>query len=127
MPIINPWFFYLANIVGNLRVCLEILLTISAIALLYILCYAYFDGYLGYFICDEDEDEDDGTKLFRKFIKVLVLIIIINSLLLIFIPDKVTLYQILASKYITTDVVNGGMEEIKGLVDYIFQKMSEVK
>lgn len=124
MPIINPWFFYLANIVGNLRVFLVFLLTISAIVL-FILCYAYFAGCLDYFIYDEDED--DEAKLFRRFIKVLILIIIISNLLLIFIPDKVTLYQILASKYITTDVVNGGIEEIKGLVDYIFQKMSEVK
>ena len=127
MPIINPWFFYLANTVGNLKVFLAILLIISAAVLLWILGFAVFGDGLCFDYFFYDENEDDEAKLFRRFIKVLVLIIIINSLLLIFIPDKVTIYQMLASKYITTDVVNGGIEEIKGLVDYIFQKMSEVK
>ncbi len=112
-PIINPWLFYLVDMIGSFQI-LSIL-----IALLIILSFA-----IEIVKYDEVEDELDKVKVIKAFKKKVIVIALLITFA-IFLPSKKTCYQMITASQITDTNIQKAENVIKDSVDYIFEKINE--
>lgn len=112
-PIINPWLFYLMDMIGSFQI-LSIL-----IVLLIIISFAI--EILKY---DEAMDELDKVKAIKTLKKkVIVIALLINFAL--FLPSKDTCYKMMVASQITDTNIQKAEDVIEDSVDYIFEKINE--
>ena len=112
-PIINPWMFYLVDMIGSFQI-LSIL-----IVLLIIISFAI--EILKY---DEAMDELDKVKVI-KTLKKKVIVIALLITFAIFLPSKDTCYKMMVASQITDTNIQKAEDVIKDSVDYIFEKINE--
>ena len=115
MQIINPWIFYLINILENIMVTGIVLFVISVVTA----------SVMGVMVFDPAESvSDEKKKLFKKMLKrVVIPIVVVCTLAITFIPSEKTMYTMLVSSYVTTDNLETATEVIQDGVDYIFDKL----
>lgn len=114
-PIINPWLFYLVDVIGNFKsACLGLLLIIAI-------------GFGATLLIEvggaADELELDEAKVIKTIKKIVVagvLLITFDMLL----PSKKTCYQMMIASQVTEENVKKAEDVIKDSVDYIFEKMN---
>ena len=109
-PIINPWWFYLIDVIYSFRV-LSVM-----IALLIFISFAI--EIIEY--C-EDMDKVKAIKTIKK--KVIVIALLITFA--IFLPSKKTCYQMMIASQITNTNIQKAEDVVKDSVDYIFEKLNE--
>ena len=112
-PIINPWLFYLVDVIGSFQI-LSIL-----VALLIILSFA-----IEIVKYDEVEDELDKVKVIKAFKKKVIVIALLITFDM-FLPSKKTCYQMMIASQVTEENVKKAEEVIKDSVDYIFEKINK--
>lgn len=110
-PIINPWLFYLIDVIFSFRV-LSILIT-----MLIFLSFAID-------IIKYDMDELDEVKVI-KTLKKKVIVIALLITFAIFLPSKKTCYHMIIASQVTDDNIQSAENVIKDSVDYIFEKIKE--
>ena len=113
-PIINPMFFYWLSVVDNLR-GISIGFMISSLIVLVILGVVY--------ICSIGTDflDENGKKAFKTIMIFSIIICILFSILLIFVPSKDTLIEMVIAQNLTTNNIEAGIEAVKGVTDYIIE------
>lgn len=137
-PIINPWLFYLADVVSALEVTLIILsigLVISSLLYLYI----WYEN------TEYKIDSEENIKLRKTWLKgakMCLISAIITFIVGMIVPTKKTLYAMTISSALTpdtvqliydktgetaTDILNGGGEFIEDIVDYGVDKINEMR
>ena len=110
-PIINPWLFYLTDVLSGIK---WLLVVFFAVALfIYLLAFSFY-------VLDMQE-LPDWHKL--KNIVFLVIPIIIGLL----IPEENTVYKMLIASYATPNNIEYVKETGKDLVDYIIEKANELE
>ena len=112
-PIINPWLFYLVDMIGSFQI-LSIL-----IVLLIIISFAI--EILKY---DEAMDELYKVKVIKTFKKKVIVIALLITFA-IFLPSKDTCYKMMVASQITDNNIQKAEDTIKNSVDYIFEKINE--
>lgn len=112
-PIINPWLFYLVDMIGSFQI-LSIL-----IALLIIISFA-----IEIIKYDEAMDELDKVKVIKTFKKKVIVIALLITFA-IFLPSKETCYKMMIASQITDNNIRKAEDTIKESVDYIFEKINE--
>lgn len=137
-PIINPWLFYLADLVSALQVTL-IILSIGLVigSLLYL--------YIWYENTEYKIDTEENIKLRKTWLKgakTCLISAIITFIVGMMVPTKKTLYAMTISSALTpdtvqliydktgqtaTDILNGGGEFIEDIVDYGVGKINELR
>ena len=137
-PIINPWLFYLADVVSALKVTL-IILSIGLVigSLLYL--------YIWYENTEYKIDTEENIKLRKTWLKgakMCLISAIITFIVGMIVPTKKTLYAMTISSALTpdtvqliydktgetaTDILNGGVEFIEDIVDYGVDKINEMR
>ena len=137
-PIINPWLFYLADVVSALKVTL-IILSIGLVigSLLYL--YMWYDN------TEYKIDTEENIKLRKTWLKgakMCLISAIITFIVGMIVPTKKTLYAMTISSALTpdtvqliydktgqtaTDILNGGGEFIEDIVDYGVDKINEMR
>lgn len=137
-PIINPWLFYLADVVSALKVTL-IILSIGLVigSLLYL--------YIWYENMEHRIDTEENIKLRKTWLKgakICVVSAIITFIVGMMVPTKKTLYAMTILSTLTpdtvqliydktgqtaTDILNGGGELIEDIVDYGVDKINELR
>lgn len=137
-PIINPWLFYLADLVSALNVTL-IILSIGLVigSLLYL--------YMWYENTEYKIDTEENIKLRKTWLKgakMCLISAIITFIVGMIVPTKKTLYAMTISSALTpdtvqliydktgetaTDILNGGAELIEDIVDYGVDKINEMR
>ena len=137
-PIINPWLFYLADVVSALKVTL-IILSIGLVigSLLYL--------YIWYENTEYKIDTEENIKLRKTWLKgakMCLISAIITFIVGMIVPTKKTLYAMTISSALTpdtvqliydktgqtaTDILNGGGEFIEDIVDYGVDKINELR
>ena len=117
-PIINPWFFYLVDLISNLKIACFVLLLIIAIGF----------GAIVIIVIGEDVE---GVELDEvKVIKVLKGMAVVGVLLMTFsilLPSKETCYKMMVASQITDTNIQKAEDVIKDSVDYIFEKINKKK
>ena len=137
-PIINPWLFYLADLVSALKVTL-IILSIGLVigSGLYLAAWNEIREYRS--------DYEENIKLRKtclKRAKMCLISAIITFIVGMIVPTKKTLYVMSISSALTpdtvqliydktgetaTDILNGGGELIEDIVDYGVDKINEMR
>lgn len=117
-PIINPWLFYLVDVIGNFKSACFILILIIVIGFGTIFLIEIGEA------ADELElDEVKVIKTLKKMVAVAVLLMTLDMLL----PSKKTCYQMMIASQITDNNIQKAEDTIKKSVDYIFEKINEGK
>ena len=111
-PIINPWLFYIVDLLDGLKT-----LCIIAVPVLVIVI-----GFLTVTI--DDLGRGDGKELIRTR-KIVILFSISILIVIPFIPSKETCYKMMVASQITDNNIQKAEDTIKNSVDYIFEKINE--
>ena len=115
-PIINPWLFYLVDMIGSFQI-LSIL-----IVLLIIISFAI--EILKYDEAMEAMDELYKVKVIKTFKKKVIVIALLITFA-IFLPSKDTCYKMMVASQITDNNIQKAEDTIKNSVDYIFEKIDK--
>ena len=110
-PIINPWLFYLTDVLSGIKWLLVVFFSVAL--------FVYLFG-LSIYLLDMQE-LPDWHKL--KNIVFLVIPIIIGLL----IPEEKTVYKMLIASYTTPNNIEYVKDTGKDLVDYIIEKANELE
>lgn len=117
MPIINPMYLYLIEILHNLDVLNHIIFFVLA----FVVC---FMGFL--YIAEEQAREEIQAN--KSQVTLLLVAFVISTLIVIFVPTKDAMYKILLAHYVTTDNIQLVNDAIKGnLQDYLNMLRETVK
>lgn len=117
-PIINPWLFYIVDVIDNFKSACFILILLIVIAF-----GAIFLIEIGEDADGVELDEVKVIKTLKRMVVVVVLLITFNMLL----PSKKTCYQMMIASQVTDNNIQKAEDVIKGSVDYIFEKINEGK
>lgn len=137
-PIINPWLFYLADLVSALKVTL-IILSIGLI----------FGSSVYLAVWNENREYESNSeeniklrKTWLKGAKMCLISAIITFIVGMMVPKERTLYAMAIASTLTpdtvqliydktgqtaTDILNGGGELIEDIVDYGVDKINEMR
>ena len=116
--IINPWVFYLLNVLDNVVGWgIGLITVLSAAYVVYILvwCLAFCE--------DGKEKYPSPLTLLKKWKIPLILCIVV----LILIPSQETCYKMLIASQVTTEHIADAKETIKEVADYIVESAKEIK
>lgn len=114
--LINPWIIYLIDkldfISGLMCLFVGLSIIVGGIATL-----IYFESRL----------DDDEEKKVKNVIKKSIIVCIISLLFVAVLPSSETVTKMVVASYVTEDNVDKAKEEITEIVDYICDKVNEVK
>ena len=115
MTVINPIWFYIADVTSKLLGALAIAMTLLIFLLvaLIVVTFTIYDD------CDLEEQ-----KVPKKVIKMTTIGIIVSGSLYVVIPNDKTIYKMLIAKNVTYENLDKASEVIKDSVDYIFDKVN---
>lgn len=137
-PIINPWLFYLADVVSALKVILIILSIGLVIGSLVYLAVWHENNELK----PDSEENIKLRKTWLKGAKMCLISAIITFIVGMMVPKERTLYAMAIASALTpdtvqliydktgetaTDILNGGGEFIEDIVDYGVDKINEMR
>lgn len=108
MPIINPMYLYLIEVLHNLDVFNQgVFILVSIIMVMLVSFYPQSIKY----------DED---KKIKKYIYICGFMWLISFIICVFVPTKDAMYKMLIASYVTTDNIQIVNDAIKGnLQDYL--------
>ena len=117
--IINPWVFYLLNIIGHIvGWCAAGLIIFGTCYAIYV--WTWFDDIRG---TDLEDKYPSPIALIRKW--KIPLILCITALILI--PSEETCYKMLIASQVTTEHIEDAKETIREVADYIVESAKEIK
>lgn len=137
-PIINPWLFYLADLVSALKVTLIILSVGLVIGSSVYLAVWYENNEFK----SNSEENIKLRKTWLKGAKMCLISAIITFIIGMMVPKERTLYAMAIASALTpdtvqliydktgetaTDILNGGGELIEDIVDYGVDKINEMR
>lgn len=121
MAIINPWIFYLIDVLNSLK---GISLTVIVIAILGLIGA----GVVTVIVKCESYCDDDSVRfvaLSIKLLKKLLIVLCISMGVYTVIPSEETIYKMLVAQCVTYENVDKATKTIKDGVDYIFKKLGK--
>ena len=137
-PIINPWLFYLADLVSALKVILIILSAGLVIgSLLHLVAWNENNEFK-----PDSEENIKLRKTWLKGFKICIVSSVITFTVGMIVPKERTLYAMAIASALTpdtvqliydktgqtaTDILNGGGEFIEDIVDYGVDKINELR
>ena len=107
-PIVSPWWFYLFNLVENLRDGAFAVLMFGGAGIAAI----FFTGFV------------EGVAY--KIPKWITTLFILSAILMLFVPTKETCYQMAAASLVTPDNLTAVGETAKNAIDYIVESVDKV-
>ena len=123
MPIINPWIFYLIDVLNGLRKVSVVAIFMTIIMLICIgIVIAWFKSEDSFY---HNEDNASTTKALIQVLKKLSIVLCITTSVFIVTPSEETMYKMLVAQYVTYENVDKATESIKEGVDYIFKKLDK--
>lgn len=117
-PIISPWIFYAADVIGNINISINVL-TLIALVVIFCAIYTYFE----YQESGDDEEIKDIEERVWFIIKVFIVVLMLN----IFIPAKDTFYKMVATSYVTPANIEMVGDNVEKIADKIVDKINKVK
>lgn len=137
-PIINPWLFYLANVVFALKATL-IILSVGLVIASLVYLFMWKNN------CKFERDDEYNIKLRKSWlngVKICLVSGVLSFMVGMMVPSQKTLYAMAIASVLTpdtvqliydktgetaTDILNGGGEFIEDIVDYVVDKINEMR
>ena len=115
--IINPWVFYLLNLLENIVVlCWSLVVIAVSVYFVYVIVWFMADLY-------DSEKYPSPLAIIKKW--KIPLILCITALILI--PSQETCYKMLIASQVTTEHIADAKETIREVADYIVESAKEIK
>lgn len=124
--IINPWFFYFANLLDSFWTLVSIVLFLAIIGAVGFSVWWLMEAYNSDFFV-HDDNESPFVKFCKKMIKASVIATIISAVLMIVVPTEETVNKMMISSFVTKENVEKTKEVAKEIIDYIAEKAIELK
>ena len=121
MAIINPWIFYLIDVLSTLKKNSAIIVGIAT----FVLCCMGFIAVLAKSDSHYDNVSARLATLSIKSFKKSLIVVCVSAGIYTVIPSETTMYKILVAQYVTYENVDKATESIKEGVDYIFNKLEK--
>lgn len=116
MPIINPWFIYLANIANTLMI-IGLFMVVGALVIAIIIWLINLDIF-----CSEEEEKNYKKRMNKCFI-----ICVVGLLITTFVPSEKTIYSMIIANFVTYENVETAADVIQDNVDYLFDKLDDAE
>lgn len=122
MYYINPWVFYIVNLLVHIQIVCACVAVIGGITWL----VGLFAGPAIIDECtDTKEKEKAYLKTFWKWMKRFPLIFLISIGILLVVPGEETMYKMMIASKISTDDVDHVVERLDDVVDSIIQSKEQ--
>ena len=121
MAIINPWIFYLIDVLSTLKHNSAIIAGVSILAF----CGTCLIAAIAKSESHYDDDSARLATLSVKALKKILIVICISAGVYTVTPSEETMYKMLVAQYVTYENVDKATESIKEGVDYIFKKLNK--
>ena len=118
--IINPSWFYWLHVIDGIRGFAIGVIVVSIAASVII-------GISLLINASDDWFEGETVKKLTRFLVVFLSSSAIAGILLIFVPEKGTIIEMMIAKKATYDNVSWTLEQVKEAVDYIISAIKEIK
>lgn len=125
--IINPSWFYWLGVVESMRYFMIAAFVISIVvvvasAIIIPLDVKMIQDYPT--VCDF---EMKTVQFFKKALKIAIVALVISGLILMFVPSKETLIEMMIAKQATYENATWTLDAVKSAVDYVIQAMQSLK
>lgn len=124
--IINPWFFYFANLLDGFWTLISIVLFLAIVGTVGFVIWWIIEAYDSDFFVHDDK-ETPFANFCKKMMKISVIATIISAVLMVVVPSEETVNKMMISSFITKENIEKTKEEAKEIVDYIAEKAIELK
>lgn len=116
--IINPIWFYIIDVLENLKI-IALGMTLVFGCALPVILYIYFE------IRDDEDEWHKEIQELKKAMKFSIITLIVSFGVRVFVPSEETCYKMIVASTVTTENVNKAESVIKDSVDYIFEKLGD--
>lgn len=125
--IINPSWFYWLGVVESMRYFMIAALIISIAAIIVAIIIVPVDIRVIREFPDMSDDERKTVQFFTKALKIAIAALVISGLILMFVPSKETLIEIMIAKQATYENATWTVDTLKSAVDYVIQAIQSLK
>ena len=125
--IINPSWFYWLGVVESMRYFMIAAFIISIAAIIVAIIIVPVDMRMIRDFPDMSDDERKSVQFFTKVLKAAIWALVISGLILLFVPSKETLIEMMIAKQATYENATWTLDALKSAVDYVIQAMQSLK
>lgn len=125
--IINPNWFYWLGVVESMRHFMIAAFIISIALIVVSLIIIPMNMSMISEFPDMSNDERKTVQLFTKALKIAIAVLIISGLILMFVPSKETLIEMMIAKQATYENATWTLDALKSAVDYVVQAIQSLK
>ena len=125
--IINPSWFYWLGVVESIR---HFMVAAFIVSIVVVVASAIIVPVNMRMIRDFPEMSDDERKtvqFFTKALKIAIGVLVISGLVLVFVPSKETLIEMMIAKQATYENATWTLDALKSAVDYVIQAIQSLK
>lgn len=125
--IINPSWFYWLGVVESMRYFMVAAFIISIAAIIVAIIIVPGDMRMIREFPDMSDDERKSVQFFTKVLKAAIWVLVTSGLILMFVPSKETLIEMMIAKQATYENATWTLDTLKSAVDYIIQAIQSLK
>ena len=125
--IINPSWFYWLGVIESMRYFMVAAFIISIAAIVVAIIVVPVDIRIIRDFPDMSDDERKSVQFFTKVLKAAIWALVISGLILLFVPSKETLIEMMIAKQATYENATWTLDTLKSAVDYVVQAIQSLK
>ena len=123
MPIINPWIFYLIDVLNGLKEVSAVAIFMTIIMLICIgIAISWFKSEDSFY---HNKNNAGTIRALIQVLKKLSIVLCITTSVFVVTPSEETMYKMMVAQYVTYENVDKATESSKEGVDYIFKKLGK--
>lgn len=125
--IINPSWFYWLGVVESMRHFMVAAFIVSIAVVVVSAIIIPMNISMIREFPDMSDDERKTVQFFTKALKIAIGVLAISGLVLVFVPSKETLIEMMIAKQATYENATWTLDALKSAVDYVIQAMKSLK
>ena len=125
--IINPSWFYWLGVVESMRHFMVAVFIVSIVVVVASAIIIPMNISMIREFPDMSDDERKTVQFFTKALKIAIAALIISGLILMFVPSKETLIEMMIAKQATYENATWTLDTLKNAVDYVIQAIQSLK
>ena len=125
--IINPSWFYWLGVVESMLHFMVAAFIVSIVVIVVSAIIIPMNISMIRDFPDMSDDERKTVQFFTKALKIAIAVLVISGLILMFVPSKETLIEIMIAKQATYENATWTVDALKSAVDYVIQAIQSLK
>ena len=125
--IINPSWFYWLGVVESMRYFMIAAFIVSIAVVVVSAIIIPMNISMIRDFPDMSDDERKTVQFFTKALKIAIGVLVISGLVLVFVPSKETLIEMMIAKQATYENATWTLDALKSAVDYVIQAIQSLK